>query len=548
MKRLAKLSSYFSAYIVLALLGACSKPEPSNVETGTAEQVIHYGNGDEPKSIDPHLTTGSPDSNIIKNLLEGLVTKNAETLVPEPAVAQSWEISDDGKQYTFHIRPDARWSNGEPVTAEDFVQSYKRALMPTLPNEYAYMLFYIEGAKEYYDGDITDFSEVGVSAIDPHTLQINLKNPTSFFLQLLDHHSYYPVPVATIEKFGDLDDASSKWILPGNFVGNGPFVLEDWQINKVITLAKSHTYWGKDDVKLKKAHFYPIEDQQAEERAFRTGKIHLTHTPQMDIEKVAVYREKNHESLRITQTYSSYYYELNITKPPLDNVKVRQALAYAIDRDLIVNNVTKAGETPAYSVIPPDPEGYSPKEYFHYDVEQAKALLAEAGYPNGEGFPGFTILYNTHDNHRKVALAIQQMLKANLNIDVQIENKEWKVYMAARDNMEHEIARAGWIADFVDAINFFDIFRSYSGNNHTGWSSERYDDLLTQIEASSDPSQRYALFEQANKLLFEDMPVIPIYYYSDVNLVSPVVKNWFDNVLHYHPLRDVYLESSAAEN
>lgn len=532
-------------FVLISLSLGCSRQGMSNAERGAMEQVLHYANGDEPRSIDPHLTSGAPDYNVMMNLFEGLTANDPATLQPTPGVAESWQVSDDGLVYRFKLRDDAKWSNGDPVTANDFIFAWRRALTSTLPNQYAYMLYYIMGARDFYEGKVKDFSQVGVRAPDSQTLIVTLANPTHFFLQLLGHHSFYPLHQETIETYGKFDDPNNNWILPGNFVGNGPFVLSDWQINKVITLKKSGTYWDRYKVKLQTVHFYPIEDQQGEERAFRSGQIHLTNTPQMDIEKIAVYKNNHPESIRIMATYASYYYEINTKIKHLADARVRQALALAIDRELITKKVTKGGEIPAYSVIAPDPNSYIPKNYFDYDPEKAKALLAEAGYPDGRGFPGFTILYNTHDNHRKVALVIQQMLKNNLNIDVQIENKEWKVYMSARNNHEHEVARAGWLADYVDPSNFFDIFRSYSGNNRTGWASDRYDQLMTEVEMADDPGQRIELFERANSILFEEMPVIPIYYYADINLVSPAVKNWQDNVMHFHPLKNVYLDVHA---
>lgn len=542
--RAARLLLLF--WLAAGLLQGCGEKQVSNVELGNQNQVLYYGNGDEPKSLDPHLTTGSPDNNIIMNLFEGLISKDSATLEPTPGVAESWIISDDQRVYTFNLRPNARWSNGDPVTAQDFVFSWRRALTPSVPNEYAYMMFYIEGAEDYYNGKIPDFAQVGVKALTPQTLQVTLKNPAHFFLQLLDHHSYYPVHEATLMKFGGIDDPTSKWILPANFVGNGPFVLKTWEINKVIELVKSDTYWDKDAVRLKAVNFLPIEDQQAEERAFRSGQIHLTNTPQMDIEKIQTYREKDPDSLRIVPIYASYYYEFNVNKKPFDDAQVRRAFALAIDRRMIVDKVTKGGEIPAYNFVAPDPVGYEPKNYWQEDVEEARRLLAEAGYPEGRGFPVYAILYNTHDNHHKVALAIQQMLKKNLNVDVQLENREWKVYIAAKKNLEHDIARAGWVADYLDPSNFFDILRSYAGNNNTGWNNAEYDRLMEEIAATSDTAKRYELFEQANRLLAEEMPVLPIYYYSDINLVSTSVQGWYDNVMHFHPLKNVYLQAPLA--
>jgi len=403
-------------------------------------------------------------------------------------------------------------------------------------------MYNIEGAEDFHSGKITDFAQVGVKALSAHELEVTLTHPAHYFLQLLDHHSYYPIHGPTLEKFGGINDPASRWTLPGNLVGNGPFVLKNWEINKVIELAKSETYWDKDAVKLRGAHFFPIDDQQGEERAFRTGQIHLTNTPQMDIEKIETYRKKDPDVLRVVPTYASYYYEFNVNRKPFDDARVRRAFALAVDRKLIVEKVTKGGEVPAQNFVPPDPAGYQPQVYWQEDIEEARRLLAEAGYPDGKNFPVYSLMYNTHDNHQKVALAVQQMLKKNLNIDIQLENKEWKVYMMARKNLEHDIVRAGWVADYMDPSNFFDILRSYSGNNNTGWKNERYDELMKQIAAASDTAHRNELFEEANRLLAEEMPVLPLYYYSDLNLVHTSVQGWYDNAMHYHPLKHVYLQ------
>lgn len=537
-----KISAFLFIPALLFLAG-CGEKSMTNVEYGNANQILFIANADEPKGLDPHLTTGSPDRNIILALFEGLVGLDSKTLKPKPGVAESWTISEDNKTYTFKFREDAKWSNGDPVTAEDFIYSWRRALTPTLPNLYAYLMYYIVNAEAYHKGEITDFAQVGIKANGPYELEVQLKNPTPFFLQMLDHHSFYPVHQQTIEKHGTIDDALSKWTLPENFVGNGAFTLTNWEINKVIEVKKNPHYWGAQDVALNAIHFFPIVDQQGEVRAFRSGQVHLTYSPQMAIEKIAYFRENQPEVLRIVPTYSSYFYYINTNKKPLDDPRVRRALAMAIDRQLIVDKVTKGGETIAHSIVPPDPAGYKPEQYFKYDVEAAKALLAEAGYPNGEGFPTFEILYNTLDNHRKVALAIQQMLKQNLNIDVQLVNKEWKVYLDATRNLEHDLARGGWIADYIDPTNFFTLLLSTAGNNRTGWESEEYDRLLKAMEEAPNEEARFSLFEQANKILAEEMPIIPVYYYSDINLVATNVEGWHDNPMHYHPYQDVRLSN-----
>ena len=316
----------------------------------------------------------------------------------------------------------------------------------------------------------------------------------------------------------------------------------------MIETRRNTHYWDNANVRLNGVNFYPINDQQAEVRAFRTGQVHLTYTPQMAIEKIAHFKEHQPDVLRITPTYSVYHYEINVTKPPLNDARVRRALAMAIDRETLVERVSKGGERATYSFVPPDPNGYSAPQLFGYAPEKARALLAEAGYPNGEGFPQIDILYNTQDNHRKVALAIQQMLKANLNIQVQLTNQEWKVYLNTKRNLEHDIARAGWLADYLDPSNFLEVLYSLSGNNDTGWKHAEYDALIEKLKKTGDETERRKLFDQASQILAEEMPVIPIYNYSDLNLVSTNVKGWHDNVMHYHPYNRVYLENPEATN
>lgn len=526
-------------------LASCGEKQLSNVEYGNQHGILYYANADEPKGLDPYLTTGSPDRNIILGLFEGLTRLDHKSLKPYPGVAESWTISEDKKTYVFNIRKDAKWSNGDSVTAHDFVWSYMRGLTPTLPNEYAYMMYMFENAEDYHTGKITDFSKVGVTALSNHQLEIKLNNPTSYFLQVLDHHSYYPVHKDTVLAGGEIDDPSNRWSLPETFVGNGPFVIKRWEINNVIVISRNPHFWDQKSIHLNEVHFFPITDIGIEERAFRSGQVHLTNTPQMSIEKIAVYKENYPEYLRVFPNYSAYYYNLNVTRPPFDDVRVRKALAYAIDRETLVTKVTKGEEMPAYSLIPPDPEGFTPKEHFKYDVEEARRLLADAGYPNGEGFPVKTILYNTLENHKKVALAIQQMWKQNLNIDVQLENQEWKVYLDSMHNLHHDIARAGWIADYVEPTNFTDILTPGGGNNHTGWASSEYREILDTIKKTSEINARHELFEQANKMISDNMPLIPLYYYTDLNMVHTSVKGWHNNVMHYHPFYNVYLEAEA---
>ncbi len=525
---------------VLAVSAACSKNKQTNVEFGNENGVLFLANGTEPQGLDPHLTTGVPESNIVESLMEGLTSLHHDSVKPRPAAAESWTVSEDGKRYVFKLRENGKWSNGEPITAQDFVYSWKRALSPQLGNHYAYMLYHVENAEAYHKEEIADFNQVGVNALDQFHLEVKLNHPTFFFLQLVSHHSFYPVHPATIETHGGMDNRLSKWTLPGSFVGNGPFKLKSWEVNKEISVEKNPHYWDAEKVQLNGIHFFPIEGESAEERAFRGGQVHATYT--MPVEKISVYKEKHPELLNIYPIYGSYFYLINTTRPPFDDKRVRKALAYAIDREMIVKRVTKGDQLPSYSLAPPNADGFAPEQLFDYDLEKARQLLAEAGYPNGEGFPAFEILFNTHDGHRKVAIAIQQMLKQNLNIDVSLLNQEWKVFINTTNNLDYSVARMGWIGDFADATNFFELMITGVGNNRTGWGKPEYDELMQQVNETNVRSEREALFAQMNAMLADEMPVIPIYTYTQKQAIQQNVKNWHSNVLIRPDYKSVILE------
>jgi oligopeptide transport system substrate-binding protein len=524
----------FTVATAAVLLYGCGEGQMTNVEYGNRNQILYLGNGDEPEDLDPQIVTGTIEHHIILALFEGLVSKHPATLVPMPGVAESWTISTDNKTYTFKIRSNARWSNGDALTAQDFVYSWQRILSPRLGSEYAYMLYFIKNGKQFHNAEITDFSQVGVQALDQYTLKIELENPTPYFLQLLDHHSLYPVHKATIEKFGAMDEHGTPWTRAGNLVSNGAFMLEAWEVNKMVSVKKNPHYWDAGVVRLNQINFYPVNDLITEERMFRSGQLHATLNGYMAVEKIAVYREENPELIHIIPGYATYYYEFNTTRKPYDDVRVRRALAMAIDRQQIIDKVVKGGQTPAYTITPPDPNGYKPEAAIEFDLVKAKQLLAEAGYPDGKGFPKVELMYNTLENHQKIAVAIQEMWKNNLNIDVELMNLEWKVYLEARSNLEHQIARAGWLADYVDPSNFLELMTSYNGNNHTGWKNASYDQFLKEAAATPTQEQRFALFQQAEQILVDQMPIIPIYFYSDINLVQTSVQGWHENIMKYY--------------
>jgi len=510
--------------VVSLLLGlsACGKEKQTNVSEGTRNQVLHIGNGAEPQGLDPHIVTGVPEHYIISALLEGLVVEDPVDLTPQPGVAESWTVSDDGKTYVFRIRADARWSNGDPVTANDFVYSWMRLLSPALGAEYAYQLFYLENAREFYTGQMTDFSNVGVEATDSHTLEVTLAAPTPFFLSLLAHYSTFPVHQETIEEFGSIDSRTSKWTRPGNYVGNGPFALRQWELNKIIVVEKSPTYWNAGIVRLNAIHFHPIDNQLTEERMFRSGHLHVTGS--VPSEKIEGYREASPELIRISPYLGTYYYLINTSRKPFDDVRVRRAFAMSIDRRQIVEKVTKGGQLPAYAFTPPDTQGYTPQAAIPHDTEAARQLLAEAGYPGGEGFPECELLYNTSEGHRKVAVAIQQMWKVALSVKVTLVNQDWKVYLSSRKNGDYDISRAGWIGDYADPNTFLDMFLTGGGNNHSGWSNRSYDSLIARAARTIDRRDRYRLFQEAEDILLKEAPIIPIYTYTNTSLIHPDVR------------------------
>ncbi|WOJ92105.1 peptide ABC transporter substrate-binding protein [Congregibacter variabilis] len=532
--------------LLAALLTACSGGE-SNVERGNREGVLHFGNGSEPQGLDPHVVTGVPENIIIRALFEGLAVKNPYTLEPEPGVAQSWDFSDDGRVITFHINPEARWSNGDPVTADDYVWSWMRALHPEMGNLYAYMLFPVKNAEAFFTRKIDDFADVGVKAPDPQTLVVTLTDATPYFLQLMDHYSTFAVHRPTIEKHGAFTDRFTKWTRVENMVSNGPFVLDEWLLNRRISVRKSETYWDKDRVRLNKVVFYPTENAVSEERGFRSGQLHTTGTIPMD--KIPAYQAMENSPYYQEPYLGTYYYLVNTLRPPMNDSRVRRALAMAVDRDALMRSVMQNSAVSAYSITPPGTLGYQPPKTFEYDLDKARALLAEAGYPNGKGWPGVEIVYNTQEAHRKIAVALQQMWKDALNIDVTISNQEWKVYLDSVTNMDFGLARRGWIGDYVDPNNFLDLFLTGGGNNNTGYADPAYDELIQKIAPQAKTrEERYAAFYKAETMLMEQMPIIPLYTYTSKHLMHHSVCGLPSNLMDSLNLRYVWLDADRTSS
>jgi oligopeptide transport system substrate-binding protein len=534
-----RLLRFLPTLIGALLLVACTGRE-SAVESGTRQQILHRGIGVEPSDLDPQIATATNDFHTISALFEGLVGQDPTNLSPVPGVAERWETSGDARTYTFFLRANARWSNGDPVTAQDFVASYKRMLTAALAADNANLLYVLQGAEAYHKGGSKDFASVGVTAVDARTLRLTLEHPTPYFLSLLQHWAWFPVHLPTIEKSGDPAVRGNPWAKAGTLVGNGPFLLTEWSPNQRIVVTKSPTYWDAATVRLQAIHLYPIDSRDAEERAFRAGQLHVTEA--LPTGKVETYKRDQPDVLRIDPYLGTEFYRINVTRPFLNEKRVRRALALAVDRRAIVERILQGGQEPAIAFTPPGTAGYSSAAILPTDIAEAKRLLAEAGYPGGVGAPAIELAFNTSETHRLVAEAVQEMWRRDLGLDVRLVNQELRSVLAARRTGDFQVLRSVWIGDFTDPATFLNIWRSDSGNNYTGWASSTYDQLTFQAARTSDPAARHALFARAEALLLDEAPLIPIYHYTHVFLVHPSVKGWHPTLLDHHPYKHVWLE------
>lgn len=487
-----------------------SAPSTEAPATG-GEKIVRLVSGGEPGSLHPGLAQGTHESIILDHVYEGLMKRNENNEIV-PGMAESYTMSDDGLTYTFKIRDDAKWSNGDPVTAEDFEVAWKYALAPETASDYAYQLYYIEGGQAYNEGT-GSVDELGVKAIDEKTLEVKLASPTAYFLELCAFYTYYPVNAKLQEEMG------AEWSHSGDtFVSNGPFVITEWNHDESIKAVKNEEYYNKDAVKLDGLVFYISEDQNTEWQMYENGEIDINFNIPQD--KLGQLIAQNDPELRTEAELSTYFYRFNTTVKPLNNVKVRKALAMAIDRQLLIDEVTQGGQFPAYAMVP---EGVADAtgdfrvnggDYFTEDIEEAKKLLAEGLAEEGMDSLEFTILYNTSEGHKKIAEAIQQMWNENLGVNVTLENTEFQVKIDREHTLDYEVSRGGWIGDYVDPNTFLDLFTSWSSQNDTGWTSADYDKLLTDAAAEFDVATRMGYLHDAEDMLMEEMPVLPLYYYT----------------------------------
>ncbi|MDR2675024.1 MAG: peptide ABC transporter substrate-binding protein [Opitutaceae bacterium] len=523
----------------LVLSGCGGRRNPSVAEANKTRTLL-VGNMAEPNDLDPHIADTHQTFQIIMALFEGLAQYDPVTCEPRPAVATGWEVSDDGLTWTFSLRPDARWSNGDPVTAHDFVFAYRRMLSPGLAAEYAYMLYALKNGEAFNTGKITAPGQIGARALGDRTLVLTLEHPVPHLPAMACHSAWYPVHPPTINKFGRMDRRGTLWTRPGNMVGNGYFTLAEWTPHQRIRCIKNETYWDRENVLLNEVMFFPIENEDAEERAFRTGRLHVTAT--LPVPKIAVYKNDPRGVYEPSPMFATYFYRFNVNTPPLNDPRVRRALSLAIDRGRLVRFVARGGQLPAAGLTPPGIPGFDPAASPGADIGRAQKLLAEAGFPGGAGFPRLEILFNTNQGHRQIAEAVSEMWRQNLGIDIGLYNQEGKVWSETMRRMDYQIVRSGWVGDYLDPGTFLDIMASDSGNNQTGWSHAGYDRLLALARSEPDRAKRFEYYQRCEEILAGEAPLAPVYFYVRNNLRLPGVKGWAGNPLDLHPLKGVHIE------
>ncbi|ADQ40310.1 extracellular solute-binding protein family 5 [Caldicellulosiruptor acetigenus I77R1B] len=515
--------------VVFLVTGLFLSSNYRGAEAASSKQVLTYINGAEPRYLDPGLNNALDAANIIINVFEGLTRVNVKGQTV-PGIAYKWTVSKDGLTYTFYLR-DAKWSDGKPVTAYDFEYAWKRALDPKTGSEYAYQLYYIKNGQKFNEGK-AKASDVGVKALNEKTLQVTLEAPTPYFLDLTNFPTYFPVRKDIIEKYGD------KWATdPKTYIGNGPFKMTKWVHNSYIELVKNPNYWDAKSITLEKIVFKLSEDVNANLFAYEARQVDGAEgIPTNEIDRL-----KKSGELKTAPLLGTYYYLINCKKKPFNDPRVRRALSLAIDRQYIVDNIGKLNQKPATGFVPYNIKGIN-KDFriengnflpTKADLATAKKLLAEAGYPNGKGFPEIEIIYNTSEGHKKIAEAIQNMWQ-KLGIKVKISNMEWKVLLQRRQNKDYMVARDGWVADYNDPMTFLDLFTSYSGNNNTNWSDKKYDSLIDLAKKTVDPKKRMQYLMEAEKMLMDQSVVIPIYFYTRGYLLRDYVKNYYMSPLGFN--------------
>lgn len=490
----------------------------------TGGKAISATIASEPKTLDPSLNNAVDGGNYILCAFEGLTTIGKDGTIVAGA-AEKWETSTDGLVWTFHIRKDAKWSDGKDVTANDFIYSWKRTVNKDTAADYAYYVYFIKNGEKINAGE-ADMDTLGVKALDDKTLEVTLENACPFFTEIVAFPALVP------QREDIVANNASKWALdPATYVGNGPYKLTSWEHDSKITFEKSDTYWGKDSIVAPKIEWYLMNDQNAILSAFKNGQV--AYAKNIPTDELAA--EKDAGNLKILPLLGTYYIDLVNSKAPFDNPKVRKAFSLAIDRNYLVEKVKKGGETPASAFVPygiadvkQDPDfrttagefiSTKPEDY-EKNVAEAKKLLAEAGYPGGKGLPKITFGLNSGSGHEPVAEALQQMWKENLGVEVEILAQEWNVFQQSRKDGVYNINRNGWLGDYMDPSTFMDMFTTGNGQNNAKYINKQYDEKISAARKETDTAKRIQLFHDAEKILMEDAPIAPLYFYTEPVVIS----------------------------
>lgn len=494
-------------------------------------QDFIFNNASEPQSLDPALIQGVPEHRLYMALFEGLMVFNPKTGGAEPGLAEKWTISKDLATYTFKLRK-ANWSDGTPITAQQFVDSWLRILDPATASNYSYMVAdAVAGAKEYNSGK-GPREGVKIKAIDPQTFEVTFVGPLPYALDMLTHYAFAVVPTHAVAKFG------KDWIKPGNFVGNGPFILKEWKPQDRIVAVKNDKYWDAKNVKLKSITFLPIEDQSVAYDKFKAGEVDwLPEVPPAKIDEIKLRKDYQHGT-----GSTVYYYIFNVTRKPFDDVRVRKAFSMAINRKELCDQVLKAGDVPTAGLVPPF-GSYKTAQGNGFNPEEAKKLLAAAGFPGGKGFPKFTLIYNTSARHKRISEWVQQQWKTILGIDAELTNLEWNTFLDTRSKThDFSVTRAGWQADYMDPGNYLDMFKTGAGNNDGLYSNKKYDDLLTKASKVPGGPGRDKLLMQAEQIMVtQDQAVAPFFFYVNQDMINTTKwGGWYVNTINVHPWKPIY--------
>ncbi len=521
--------------VILLLLG-CAKRETA-VAAGRRTGTLHLALNSEPGELDPQRQVNLDQMSVSLALFEGLTALEERTSRPVPAAAERWETSADGLTWTFHLRPGLRWSDGTPLTAEDFVRALRRALSPALASEYAYVLYPIRGAQDFNAGRLADPAALGIRAVDATTLELSLVRPTPLLPAILTLPVTFPVPQQSLARAAAAGD-ERRWTRPEFLVGNGPFILAEWSPNRRIVATRNPHF--HEPARLAAIVFHPFEQASAQEAAFRAGQLHLT--ADLAATRLDYYRREQPQLLRTDPSLETGLLRFNTTRPPFDDVRVRRAFSLAIDRRALVETVARGGQAPATAFCPSEIPSYTPPVGARLDPDAARRLLAEAGYPEGRGFPQTEVITFNSDLNPKLIESLQQTWQRELGVAVTLAPKEKNVWIADERSLTFQLSLARWIADYADPVAFLELFLAASGNNATGWADAEYDRLVLAAAAEPDPARRDVLFREAETRLLEACPAAPLYHGTRLYLADPTVRGWEPAPLGFHRYQHVWLE------